>query len=186
MTAYNDAAMRVGASRWAAEPALTTPPPGLAIVAAPGQPGETCIKLLDKKRDAAHPLLQRCTFGTVWTNSARANAYGTALTLAVQPLASWRELWVMHLASDGWRIDTLPPAEDGPDVGYIEFAGWVPGAGKMLAARESHVAGKVTHSFEVLDLETLAVQKHADNPEALSQFYRWQDPAWKRQTVSLR
>ena len=120
------------------------------------------------------------------TNSARANAYGTALALAVQPLASWRELWVLHLTSDGWRIDTLPPADDGPDIGYIEFAGWVPGAKQMLAARESRVGAKFTHSFEVLDLDTLAVRKHADNPEALSLFYRWQDPAWKRQTVSLR
>ena len=66
MTAYNDAAMRVGASRWASEPPLANSPPGLVVVTAPGQPGETCIKLLDKKRDAAHPLLQRrCTFGTV-------------------------------------------------------------------------------------------------------------------------
>jgi hypothetical protein len=184
--AYNDAAMRVSASRWAAEPALTNPPPGLAIVTAPGQPGETCIKLLDKKRDVAHPLLQRCTFGTVWANSARANAYGSALVLAVQPLASWREMWVFHLTADGWRIDTLPPADDGPDVGYIEFAGWVPGAKKLLAARESRVGGKFTRSFDVLDLDTLAVQKHADNPEALNLFYRWQDPAWKRQTLSLR
>jgi len=184
--AYNDAAMRAGASRWAAEPALANPPPGLTIVSAAGEPGQTCVKLLDKKRDAAHPLLQRCTFGTVWTNSARANAYGTALAVAVQPLAAWRELWVFHLGSDGWRIDVLPPADDGPDVGYIEFAGWVPGASKMLAARESRVGGKFVHSFEVLDLETLAVQKHADNPEALSLFYRWQDPQWKRQTLSLR
>jgi len=185
-SAYNDAAIRVGASRWAAEPAPAAAAPGLAIVAAPGQPGETCIKLVDKKRDVAHPLLQRCTFGTVWMNSARANSYGSALTLAVQPLASWREMWVLHLSSDGWRIDTLPPANDGPDIGYIEFAGWVPGAQKLLAVREARVAGKLTRSFEVLDLETLAVQKKAESPDALSLFYRWQDPQWKRQTISLR
>ena len=186
MSAYNDAAMRVGASRWAAEPALSAPAPGLSIVTALGQPGETCIKLVDKKRDVAHPLLQRCTFGQVWTNSARANAYGTALALAVQPLAGWRELWILHLSSDGWRIDTLPPVSDGPDVGYIEFAGWVPGASRLLAAREARVGGKFTRSFDVLDLDTLAVLKHADNPESLSLFYRWQDPQWKRQTISLR
>jgi hypothetical protein len=183
---YNDAAMRVSASRWAAEPATSVPAPGLAVVTSPGQSGETCIKLVDKKRDVAHPLLQRCTFGQVWNNSARTNAYGTALALAVQPLASWREMWLFHLTDEGWRIDTLPPAADGPDVGYIEFAGWVPGAKKLLAARESRVGGKFVRSFEVLDLETLAVQKHADSPEALSLFYRWQDPVWKRQTVSLR
>jgi len=38
----------------------------------------------------------------------------------------------------------------------------------------------------VLELETLAVQKRADTPQALSLFYRWQDPAWKRATLSLR
>ena len=56
----------------------------------------------------------------------------------------------------------------------------------MLAAREVRSAGKFTRSFEVLDLETLAVRKRVDNPQALSVFYRWQDPAWKGQTVSLR
>src|SRR5262249_29660322 len=45
--AYNDAAMRVGASRWAAEPARTAQRTGLDVVTAPGQPGETCIKLVD-------------------------------------------------------------------------------------------------------------------------------------------
>ena len=186
LAAYNDAAMRVGASRWGAEPERTPPPAGLAIVTSPGQPGETCIKLLDRKRDLVHPLLQRCTFGTVWTNSARTNAYGSALALAVQPLESWREMWVFHLSGEGWRIDIVPPGDDAPALGYIEFAGWVPGGKQMLAAREVRSAGRFTRSFEVLDLETLAVQKRVDNPQALSLFYRWQDPAWKGQTVSLR
>jgi len=189
--AYNDAAMRVGAVRWAAEAPRMTAPAGLAIVTAPGQPGETCIKLLDKKRDAAHPLLQRCTFGAVWTNSVSTNAYGTALALAVQPLDGWRELWVWHLGGDGWRIDVIPPGNESPGgaslaLGYIEFAGWVPGGRSVLAARESRSGGKFTRSFEVLELETLAVQKRADTPQALSLFYRWQDPAWKRATLSLR
>ncbi|HSE12389.1 MAG TPA: hypothetical protein VLB69_07130 [Rudaea sp.] len=191
LAAYNDAAMRVGASRWGAEPEPTPSPAGLAIATTPGQTGETCIKLLDRKRDLAHPLLRRCTFGTVWTNSARTNPYGTALALAVQPLESWREMWVFHLAGDGWRVDVVPPGDDAPDqpslnLGYIEFAGWVPGGRQMLAAREVRSAGRFARSFEVLDLDTLAVQKRVDNPRALSLFYRWQDPAWKGQTVSLR
>jgi hypothetical protein len=189
--ALNDAAMRVGAVRWAVEPMPSTLPAGIAIVTAPGQPGETCIKLLDRKHDTASPLLQRCTFGTVWTNSARANAHGTALALAVQPLDGWRELWVFHAGSDGWRVDIVPPADEAPDgsaatTGYIEFAGWVPGTNKLLAAREARSAGRFQRSFEVLDGATLAVLKRADRPDALSLFYRWQDPAWKRQTVSLR
>jgi hypothetical protein len=183
--AYSDAAVRVGATRWAAEPVLP-PAPGLAVVTAKGQPGETCIKLIDKKHNEAAPLLQRCTYGTVWTASARANAQGSALALAVQPLDAWRELWVFHQGSNGWTIDVVPPTGDAPDVGYVEFAGWVPGAKKLLAAREAKIGGKFVQSFEVLDLDTLAVEKHADKPNALSLFYRWQDAAWKQQTVSLR
>jgi len=185
-TAYNDAAARVGASRWAAEPARTQTPAGLTVVAAAGQPGETCLKLVDKTHDESKPLFQRCTFGVAWLNSARSNTQGSAVALAVQPLDTWRELWVFHIGANGWTVDVLTPSDDAGEAGYLEFAGFVPGTNKLLAAREVRAAGKFTRSFEVLDLETLAVLKHADNPEALSVFYRWQDPAWKKQTVSLR
>jgi len=183
---FNDAAMRVGAVRWAAEPKPTTLPAGLAVVTAPGQPGETCIKLVDKKRDVVHPLLQRCTFGTVWTNSARSNAYGTALALAVQPLDGWRELWLLHLTKEGWRADVVPPGNDAPELGYIEFAGWVPGGKEFLIAREVRGEGKYKRSFEVLGLDTLATDRQASDPRNLSAFKRWQDPMWKRETVSIR
>lgn len=187
LAAYNDAAARVGASRWAAEPARSQVPLGLTVVTEPTrQPGETCIKLIDKTHAAAKPLLQRCTFGVVWANSARTDTHGTAVALAVQPLDSWRELWVFHIGADGWMVDVVPPSEDAGDAGYIEFAGFVPGAQKLLAAREVRSAAKFTHSFEVLDTHTFAVLKHADKPDSLSLFYRWQDPVWKKQTVSLR
>jgi hypothetical protein len=182
---YDEAAVRVGASRWAAEPVL---PAGgkLAIVTAPGQPGETCVTLLNAKRDPNAPLAKRCTYGVVWAASARANAQGTALTLAVQQLDTWRELWVFRQTGNAWVIDVLPPAENGPGLGYIEFAGWVPGKAKMLAVREGKTNGRLKKSFEVIRLDNLEVEKHADKPSSLSLFYRWQDPAWKRQTLSLR
>ncbi|WP_236886471.1 hypothetical protein [Dyella thiooxydans] len=183
--AYNDAAMRVGASRWAAEAELK-PGPGLHIVTVAGRPGETCIKLVDRKHADSSPLLQRCTYGTVWASSARANPQGTALALAVQPMPSWRELWLFHRVGQRWMVDVVPPADDDPHLGYIEFAGWVPRSHLMLAAREARVDGRFVHRFEVLDMATLMATRQADKPSSLSLFYRHEDAVWKSQTVSLR
>ena len=183
--AYDEAAVRVGASRWAAIPLRPMPSAGLVITSAARGPGETCITLVERRRGKDTSLAQRCTFGIVWTTSASANASNTALALAVQPLDGWRELWVFHRDGDAWRIDTVPPGVDGY-LGYIEFAGWVPGGKKMLAAREVRSGERFAKRFEVVDIATLAVDKHADAPASLSLFYRWQDASWKRETVSLR
>ena len=183
--AYAESAVRAGASRWAAEDVLA-PAAGLAVATTAGEPGETCVLLTDRKHDAKNPLLRRCTYGTVWTASASANPAGTALALAVQPLESWRELWIFQRAAEGWLVKVLPPAASDPDIGYIEFAGWVPGKARMLAAREARVDGRWKRSFEVIRLDTLATERFADNPRSLSAFYRWQSPAWKQQTISLR
>ena len=181
--AYADAGLRVGASRWATESAVA-PKSSLNIQSTAGKPGETCITLSDGK--SGKPLMNRCTYGVVWAASARANANGTALTLAVQPMDSWRELWLFHQVKGNWIVDVLPPSASDPDLGYAEFAGWVPGANKLLVAREARVDGKFMRSFEVVNMETLQVENFADKPTSLSIFYRWQDPGWKRLTVSLR
>jgi len=183
--AYTDAAVRVAASRWAAEPEPATGS-GLAVITAPGETGETCVALVDAKHDQKNPLFKRCTYGLVWKASASVNAQQTALALAVQPLDSWRELWVFHQGDKGWTVDILPPAANAPDVGYLEFAGWVPGSAKMLAVREARVDGRFKRSFEVIRMDTMDVEKQADNPRSLTLFYRWQDPAWKRGTLSMR
>ncbi|HEX5125015.1 MAG TPA: hypothetical protein VFV97_17355 [Rhodanobacteraceae bacterium] len=185
LAAYDEAAVRVGASRWASTPMRPTPTTGLAITTSPGQPGETCVTLVDRVRGKSTTLAKRCTFGIVWAASQSANASGTAVALAVQPLAGWRELWVFHREGDGWRIDTAPPGVDG-SLGYIEFAGWVPGGKKMLAAREVQSGERIVKRFEVVDIATLVVDRHADAPASLSLFYRWQDAAWKRETIALR
>lgn len=184
-TAYAEAAVRAGSVRWAAELPVAAPA-GLNVVTRPGQPGETCVLLVDAQHDARAPLASRCTYGIVWNASARANAQASALALAVQPLDGWRELWLFHRGAGGWRIDVLPPAPIEPTLGYAEFAGWVPGSPKVLVAREARIEGRIKRSFEIVDIDTLAVEKTADRPDALSGFYRWQDPAWKRQTLSLR
>ncbi len=74
--AYADAAVRVGASRWGVEPAPIETK-GLRVVTSAGEPGQTCIALIDARHDAANALVKRCTYGLVWTASANANAAGT-------------------------------------------------------------------------------------------------------------
>ncbi|HZM47464.1 MAG TPA: hypothetical protein VFC14_21795 [Burkholderiales bacterium] len=182
---YNDAAMRVNASRWAALPAATNSR-RLQIVTAPGNPGETCVALVDAKNEGAAPLARRCTYGIVWTSSATLNREGNALALAVQTMEAWREMWIFRKTADGWTVRVLPPAATMPEVGYVEFAGWVPGGAEILVAREARGEGKYRRSFEVLRLDTLAVARQAGDPEILGPFQRWQDPAWKRLTLSVR
>ena len=185
-TEYDDAAMRVGASRWAAaEPAPPQRIP-LTLATEPGAAGETCVSLTDSRPGATQPLARRCTYGVAWTASASTSPKGDALALAVQPLDGWRELWLFRRQADGWHIDVLPPAASGPGLGYVEFAGWVPGAGKLLLAREARVDGRHKRSFEVATVDGLATEKQAGTPSLLALFGKWQDPAWKRGTVSLR
>jgi hypothetical protein len=182
---YTDSAVRVGASRWGAE-SIQKRGGRLTVSTTPGVPGETCVILQDAKHDLRNPLAQRCTFGSVWLASANSNWSGTALTLAVQPLATWRELWLFHETARGWTIDVLPPAATNPVLGYIEFAGWVPGAKRMLVVREHQLDGRFRRRFEVVRLDTLATEHSASAPELLPMFARWQDSTWKRTTVAMR
>ncbi|MBL8470909.1 MAG: hypothetical protein KF778_22215 [Rhodocyclaceae bacterium] len=182
---YNDAAMRANAVRWAALPPAAAPT-RLSVVTTKGQPGETCVALLDVEHDVTKPLLARCTYGMVWTASAAVDKRGSALALAVQPLDGWRELWVFRMRDGAWAVDVLPPTAGDPGLGYIEFAGWAPNGSQMLIAREARSEGKYRRSFEVLDTATLAVQHQAPEPAGLAVFQRWQDALWKRASVALR
>lgn len=185
--AYHEAAMRTNASRWAALPApAAAPPRHPAIVTAPGQPGETCVMLVDARNDVTKPLAKRCTYSLVWPQSATLNREATALALAVQPMEAWRELWVFRKRAAGWSIDVLPPSTTQPELGYAEFAGWVPGGKQVLVAREARGEGKYQRTFELVRLDSLTTERKAAEASALGAFQRWQDPAWKRTTVSLR
>jgi len=182
---YADAAVRVGASRWAAEPAVKRSG-RLTVQAVAGTPGETCILLLDADHDGQNPLVRRCTFAVVWTASAASNASGTVLALAVQPLAGWRELWLFRKSGTGWVVSAIPPASSIPGVGYVEFAGWVPGTDRMLAAREVLVDGNLRRRFEVMNVRSLVVERRSQAPELLRAFKQWQDPNWLQGTIAMR
>jgi hypothetical protein len=181
--AYDEAAVRVSAIRWMTASASAATQK-LTVQTRAGEPGQTCIQLFAKGNKTI--LTERCTYGVIYASSAAANASGTALALAVQPVDAWREMWVFQRGTDGWRVEIMPPSANTPDVGYVEFAGWVPGGTHMLAARESKIDGRVKKTFELLRIETLTVEKKADAPSSLSTFYRWQDARWKRQTLALR
>lgn len=182
---YNDTAMSVGASRWAAEPAskIAGQP---SIVTVPGAPGETCVLLVDMKSDEGHPLARRCTYALVWPQSATLNRERNALALAVQPMPTWRELWLFRKRGGQWTIDVIPPAVVEPQLGYAEFAGWVPGGRQMLVAREARGRGKWSHAFEIVSLDSMTATHQSADATQLESFRRWQDPQWKRMTVALR
>ena len=181
---YVDAVLRVSAIRWAG--GLAVPQPGpLTLSATPGSPGEACVALEDAHRPHAGALIRRCTYGIVRMASMQAIPQGPALVLAVQPLESWRELWVFHEKAGSWTIDVLSPGLDNPEEGYVDFAGYVPGTRRLLIAREVRDGGRYRRSFEELRLDDLALVRQASSPELLRDFGRWQDVAWRRDTLAL-
>jgi hypothetical protein len=86
------------------------------------------------------------------------------MTLAVQPLESWRELWVFLQDAEGWRIEAVPPSVETPELGYVEFAGWTPGNKQSLAAREIVVASRTQTRFELWERASLKVENTPTNP----------------------
>ncbi len=181
---YVDAVLRVGAIRWAGTPAAPQPGP-LTLSAVPGEPGQTCVALEDSRRPRGVPIIRRCTYGLVRMASVQAIPQGPALVLAVQPLESWRELWVFHARAGAWTLDVLSPGLDNPEEGYVEFAGYAPGSRRLLIAREVLQRGRFRRSFEELKLDDLAPVRQASSPEFLRDFGRWQDAAWRRDTLAL-
>lgn len=184
--AYTEAAIRVGAIRWGAQTTIKLAAARLKLAVTAGDNGQTCVALTDADHPGTTVQPLRCTYGVIWAQSLAVNASGNIATLAVQPLDGWRELWVLKRGGGGWTVDVLPPSGSTPDIGYVEFAGWVPGGSQLLVAREVRQEGRMRRSFETVRLDSLLTEKKADEPSSLSTFYRWQDPQWKRLTVSLR
>ncbi|WP_431288414.1 hypothetical protein [Roseateles chitinivorans] len=187
--AYNDAAMRGNAMRWAALP-TGAPEQILGAVklnVAAGQPGETCLTLtMNGAREGNPPLLRHCAWGLVMTASARINREGTAISIASVPADGWRELWLLRRTSQGWKVSVLPPVAAQPGLGYAEFAGWVPGGKELLVARESRAEGRYKRSYELVDLDTLETRRQAGDVTMLGAFQRWQAADWKGTSLSAR
>jgi hypothetical protein len=184
--AYREAAIRVGAVHWASVNPVATPG-RLQVELQPNEPGQTCVRLIDRWTKTPTLLAQRCTFGTVWTASIKPMPEGQALALTVQPLDGWSELWVWHQEADGWKVDVVPPDANGPGLGYVEWAGWSPAKRrKLLVVREARIDGRVTRRFEVLRTDTLIAEKSASEPGLLPAFGLWADVGWRRETISLR
>lgn len=183
---WNDAAMRVNAVRWAAQPRQIVRELGKLRISLTRTPeGETCLRL--DEGETPKPVASRCTYGQVWLASASLNREGNAIALAVLPLEGWRELWVLRKGREGWAVQVLPPTAATPGLGYVEFAGWVPGGKQVLVSREARAEGRyVRRSFELLSLETLTTERQAGEPQLLGAFQRWQDPSWKRDSLALR
>jgi len=151
----------------------------------PGSEGDQCLVL--QSAQAKEALLRHCSYGLIQTASFSVNREGTAAALAVQPTESWRELWLLRLTPQGWRLDVLPPVAANPGLGYAEFAGWVPGGQQLLMVREARAEGRYTpRSFELLDLQTLQVLRRSGEAQQLGPFQRWADAGWKTGSLSLR
>lgn len=180
---YVDAMLRVSAIRWATS--LPTAQQGpMTLISSRGEPGQTCLTLEDSRRGHS-PLVRRCTFGVVWLPSVQSIARAPALVVAVQPLESWRELWVFHEIAGIWMVDVLFPGTDDPGEGYVDFAGFVPATRHLLVAREVREHGHYRRFFEELRLDDLALVRQASAPELLRAFGRWQDVNWRRDTLAL-
>lgn len=184
-SAYAVAAVRVAASRWASVPAPEKPGAGPRLELAQGKPGETCLHLVDEKSTGT-PLADHCTYGLVWPSSIRRSPQGNTVTVAVQLLEGWTELWVFHQEGDGWLMDALSPATTDPGVGYVELAGFTPDGSRVLVAREVLVEGKIKSSFQVLKRETLLPEKTAERPDDSGTFKRWSTADWRSRTLAVR
>jgi hypothetical protein len=183
-TEYVDAVLRVSAIRGAGDSAAPQAGP-LILTAVAGNPGQTCVALENSRRPSDVAIIRRCTYGLVRLALVRAIPQGPAWVLAVQPLESWRELWVIHPRAGSWTIDVLSPGLDNPEEGYVDFAGYAPGTRRLLIAKELKDRGQFRRSFEELRLDDLALVRQASRPDLLRDFGRWQDVDWRRDTLAL-
>jgi hypothetical protein len=181
---YDETAVRVGAIRWASEPAVKS----ASFEIAAGKPGETCVwRISGKSRIAAH-----CTYAVVWPSSVRVAPRGDLLVLAQSPLPSWTELVVIRVG----RAEVVSPAAIDPELGYVEPAGFSPDGSRLLVAREARMTGPlgepgtlapwVARTFQILRADGLTVEKQAGRLDQFPSFRRWAAPDWRSGTLAIR
>ena len=180
---YDAAALQVAAAQWASAPAAPHDRDAPALVITPGDAGQSCVSIAPA-RGAPSPA--QCTHGQVWPTSYRVAPGGGAATLAVEPLPGWLELWLFRRVGDGWTADILAPTTDGPDLGYVELAGWSPDRKRMIVVREARSDGVVRRSFQIVVAATLAVEKQTSTLAGLGRAKAWASAEWKARTVALR
>jgi hypothetical protein len=114
----------------------------------------------------------------VWAAAAPAPQFGplTLMIEAAKPGQTCLALTDAHRPS---------PGADDPEAGYVEFAGFAPRTQRLLIVREVTERGRFHRRFEELRLEDLMPVKQASSPELLADFGRWQDVAWRRETLAL-
>ena len=190
--AYDEAAVRVGAVRAAAEARPATAARAIVVNFVPGKPGETCAQVTQ----AGRVLVAHCTYAVVWPSSLRMSPRGDALTIAQSPLPGWTELVIVRRGADGWTARTMAPAAVDPELGYVEAAGWSPDGTRLLVAREARMTGPlgqpntlapwIARSFQIVRADDLVVEKQAAHLDNFVSFRRWATPDWHRSTLALR
>ncbi|HEU4730375.1 MAG TPA: hypothetical protein VFT22_20900, partial [Kofleriaceae bacterium] len=175
---YEAAALEVAASRWAAGVAAPARKGDPRLALTPGEPGETCVAI---EASAAH-----CTHGQVWASSFRVAPDHAAAVLAIEPLPGWLELWLFRRAPGGWTLDVLAPATEGPDLGYVELAGWSGDAARAVVVREAREGGAIRRIYQVIKLDSLAVEHQSSRLADLGPGRAWLTPEWRGRTLALR
>ncbi|MBI2378641.1 MAG: hypothetical protein HYV07_31885 [Deltaproteobacteria bacterium] len=174
--AFDRAAVRVGAERWAGESASATGDVRLT----PRAPGETCIAVGSGSR-----VFEKCTYAFVWGSSVRVSSRGV-VTLSVEPVPGWVELWVISPTEERYCFGALVPSVEEPGIGYVELAGWTPDGKKLLVARAAVKGSVVRKEFSVVKLETLESERSARSASSLEAFGRYSSPEWQRSTLALK
>jgi hypothetical protein len=108
------------------------------------------------------------------------------VVVAVQPLASWTELWVFSARGGKGRVAILPPAAADPEVGYVETAGISADGTRMAVVREAMVAGRLLRRFQVVRTRDLKVLSSGREPSLARGFSRLASASWTASALALR